>query len=100
VSLRAVPASVLAGPVPGVAETAVRVKASVRTMGPPWELHDMQGGDDILLLKGQESEAKALYHEIHRTKTMTHGDLYVCDSAGTRFTWDRKTFRWGARVLT
>jgi hypothetical protein len=100
VSLRAVPAGVLAGPVPGVAETAARMKAAVRTMGPPWELHDMQGDDDMMLLRAQESEVKALYHEIHRTKTMTHGDLYVCDPQGVRFTWDRKTFRWGARVLT
>jgi len=28
---------------------------------------------------------------------MLHGDLYVCDPQGTRYTWTRKTFQWDAR---
>ena len=90
-SLRPVPPGVLAGPVPRVAETAPPVKADVRTMGPPWELHD---GDDAPLFTGQESEVKALYHQMCRAASVLHGDLYVCDPQGTRYAWNRSAFRW------
>jgi hypothetical protein len=80
-----------------VAETEARMKASVRTMGPPWELHDVSGDDDMMLLRAQESEVKALYHEIHRTKTMLHGDLCVSDPQGARYDWNRQAFRWDER---
>jgi len=95
VQVRLVPAAcIVAGPGPRVGQTARRMKASVRTMGPDWELHDMQGDDDMVLLRAQESEVKALYHEIHRAKTMLHGDLCVSDPAGTRYVWSRPAFRW------
>ena len=93
--LRMVPAAcVLAGPGPGPAEAAAPVKTAARTTGPPWELHDARGDDDMVLLRAQESEVKALYHEIHRAKTMLHGDLCVSDPAGTRYVWSRPAFRW------
>jgi hypothetical protein len=91
VSLRAVPVSVLAGPVPGVDQTAARMKADVRMMGPPWELRD---GDDTPLFTGQESEVKALYHRMHHATSVLAGDIYVCDPQGARFTWNRPAFRW------
>jgi hypothetical protein len=91
VSLRAVPASVLAGPVPGVAETEAGVRVAVRTLGPPWELRD---GDDAPLFSGQESEVKALYHQMRRVTSVLAGDLHVCDPAGVRFAWNRQTFHW------
>ena len=94
-SLRPVPPGVLAGPVPRVAETAPPVKADVRTMGPPWELHD---GDDAPLFTGQESEVKAQYHVMRRATSVLTGDLYVCDSAGARYVWNRQAFRWDAPV--
>ena len=96
--VRVVPAAcVVAGPGPRVAEATARVKADVRVMGPPWELHDVQDGDDVPLFSGQESEVKALYHVMYRARSVLAGDLHVCDPQGTRYTWTRKTFQWDAR---
>jgi len=87
-------ACVLAGPGPGPAEAAAPVKTAARTTGPPWELHDARGDDDMVLLRAQESEVKALYHEIHRARSVLAGDLYVSDSQGARYVWNRSAFRW------
>lgn len=73
------------------AAAAAEVKADVRTMGPPWELRD---GDGVPLLRGQECEVKTQYHVVTSARAVLSGDLFVCDPQGTRYAWDRKTFRW------
>jgi len=74
---------------------AAGVRADVRHMGPPWELRD---GGDAPLFTGQESEVKAQYHVMRRATSVLTGDLYVCDSAGARYVWNRQAFRWDAPV--
>jgi hypothetical protein len=61
---------------------------------PGWELHDIQGDDDVLLLPGTEPDVKTRFHEIRNARTMLHGDLYITDPRGVRYTWDRPGMNW------
>jgi hypothetical protein len=66
----------------------------VKPAGPPWELHDVQGDDDVMLFKGPESDVKTRYHEILYSKSMLHGYLYISDAQEMRYVWNRQVSRW------